>query len=111
MAYFYNMPSIIGPYCVVHMQSFQKEILYLKQNGFNTELIKISPKAHLVTDYHINEDVKNYKSQSTTSKDIASCYRNKYARVGTQIKDVDYFKSYIWNEVLYGNVLYEGVQG
>ena len=108
---FYNIPSIIGPDCVVHMPSFQNEILYLKQNGFNTELIKISPKAHLVTDNHINEDVKDYKSQGTTSKGIAPCYRDKYARVGTQIKDVDYFKPYIWDEALYGNVLCEGAQG
>jgi adenylosuccinate synthase len=108
---FYNIPSIIGPDCVVHMSSFQNEILYLKQNGFNTELIKISPKAHLVTDNHINEDVKDYKSQGTTSKGIAPCYRDKYARVGTQIKDVDYFKPYIWDEALYGNVLCEGAQG
>jgi adenylosuccinate synthase len=108
---FYNVPSIIGPDCVVNKESFEKEIEYLRDNGFNTDLIKISPKAHLVMDTHINEDIREYKSQGTTSKGIAPCYRDKYARIGKQVKEEDYFKSYLWDERLYGRVLCEGAQG
>lgn len=57
----------------------------MQQNGFDTSLIKISPKAHVITNAHIEEDKKNYKSQGTTSKGIAPCYRDKYARNGTRI--------------------------
>ena len=108
---FYNIKSIIGPGCVINIDGFKKEIEYLKENGFNTKLIKISPKAHLVETKHIEEDILKYKSQGTTSKGIAPCYRDKYGRTGIQIKDEDYFKNYLWDEKLYGNILCEGAQG
>jgi len=108
---FFNIPSIIGPDCVVNLESFEKELLYLKNNGFNIDLIKISPKAHVVTQKHIDDDKKNYKSQGTTSRGIAPCYRDKYARTGIQVKDVEQFNKYLWDEKLYGNVLCEGAQG
>ena len=108
---FYNKKSIIGPDCVVNKDSFTNEINYLKQNGFNTDLIKISPKAHIITNNHIEEDIKKYKSQGTTSKGIAPCYRDKYARTGLLVKDDSFFKEYLWDEKLYGDVLCEGAQG
>jgi len=108
---FYNIPSIIGPDCVVSQSGFEAELNYLKSHGFNTDCIKISPKTHVVTDKHIEEDIKNYGNQGTTSKGIAPCYRDKYARIGTLAKDVDFFKPFLWNERLYGTVLCEGAQG
>ena len=109
---FYDIPSIIGPDCVVNKKSFFKEINYLKENGFNTKMIFISPKAHIVTEEHINEDKENLlKSQGTTGKGIAPCYKDKYGRVGLRVIDFPEFKSYLWNEKLYGNILCEGAQG
>ncbi len=110
---FFNKMSIIGPGCVIHKGSFYKEIEYLKSHGFDTSLVKISEKAHVVTDDHIEEDIHKYKNtQGSTSKGIAPCYRDKYARIGTQVMDVKQdFEGYIWDNVLYGNVLCEGAQG
>jgi len=108
---FYNIPSIIGPDCVVNKLGFEEEINYLKQNGFDTDCIKISPKAHVITDKHIEEDILHYKKQGSTAKGIAPCYRDKYARFGILAKDVDFFKPYLWNEELYGTILCEGAQG
>lgn len=108
---FYNIKSIIGPDCVINKLAFEKEILYLENNGFNTDLIKISPKAHVISDEHIEEDILNYSHQGTTSKGIAPCYKDKYARIGIQVKDIEYFIPYLWNEKLYGNILCEGAQG
>jgi len=108
---FYNIPSIIGPDCVVNQKGFIEEINYLKEAGFNTDCIKISPKAHVVTDTHIEEDIKLYRKQGSTAKGIAPCYRDKYARFGTQVKDVEFFKSFLWDEKLYGTILCEGAQG
>ena len=108
---FYNIPSIIGPDCVVNIESFKKEINYLDNCGFNTNLIKISPKAHLITNEHVNEDIQKYKSQGTTSKGIAPCYRDKYARNGIRVENVEFFNEYLWDEKLFGNVLCEGAQG
>ena len=73
---FYNIPSIIGPDCVINQAGFTEEINYLKSHGFNTDCIKVSPKTHVITDKHIEEDKLNYGGQGTTSKGIAPCYRD-----------------------------------
>jgi adenylosuccinate synthase len=108
---FYNVKSIIGPDCVVNPDSFMRELDYLRENGFDTSLIKISPKAHIVTEKHIEEDKEKYKDQGTTSNGIAPCYKDKYGRKGIRAENVDSLKDYLWNEVLDGNVLCEGAQG
>ena len=108
---FYNIKSIIGPDCVVNKNSFIREINYLKKNNFDTSLIKISPNAHIITDNHIQEDKDKYKSQGTTSSGIAPCYRDKFARKGKLVKDDIFFKEYLWDQKLYGNILCEGAQG
>jgi len=108
----FNVKSIIGPDCVVNKEGFFEEINYLKDNGFNTDLIKISPKAHIVLQKHIEEDKNKYfKQQGTTAKGIAPCYRDKYARIGKRVSDDKDFEEYIWDEKLYGNILCEGAQG
>lgn len=109
---FYNIPSIIGPDCVVNIESFFEEIEYLKNNGFNTSIVKISPKAHIVTDKHIDYDINEInQSQGTTKRGIAPCYSDKYKRCGIQVKDCKQLKSFLWDGQLYGNVLCEGAQG
>ena len=57
---FNDIKSIIGPDCVINKKAFFEEINYLKQNGFNTDLIKVSPKAHVITEEHILEDKLKY---------------------------------------------------
>ena len=109
---FYDIPSIIGPDCVVNKKSFFQEVSYLKENGFNTNLIFISPNAHVVTEEHISEDIQKLVNiQGTTAKGIAPCYKDKYARIGVRIKNIPEFNSYLWDEKLYGNILCEGAQG
>ena len=110
---FHGIPSIIGPGCVVHKESFFDEINYLQKNGFNTKLVKISPKAHIITEEHIEEDKQKYnKVLGTTAKGIGTCYSDKYARKGIRIQDrKEEFKEYIWDEKLFGKVLCEGAQG
>lgn len=110
---FYGVKSIIGPGCVIHYDSFMEEVQYLKENGFDTTLIKISPLAHVVTDEHIEEDKKKYsKSFGTTGKGIGPCYRDKYCRNGKRVSDfIDLFKDFIWDQQLYGTILCEGAQG
>ena len=109
---FYDIPSIIGPDCVINIKSFFEEIHYLKKNNFNTNIIYISPKAHVITEEHINEDMSLlHNSQGTTGKGIAPCYKDKYARKGVLAKDIEELKPYLWDEKLYGNILCEGAQG
>ena len=108
---FYNIPSIIGPGCVVNIDSFNKEIEYLKKNNFNTDLVKISPKAHIITNKHLEKDKKNFKNNCSTSKGISPCYTDKYSRTGIQAIDIYSLRNYIWDETLEGNILCEGAQG
>lgn len=110
---FFGIKSIIGPDCVVNINSFFEELKYLEANGFDTTLVQISPKAHIVTASHIKEDIeKNKNNLGTTSRGIGPCYRDKFNRIGKRVEDfADNFKGYIWDEVLYGNILCEGAQG
>ncbi len=109
---FYNIKSVIGPDCVVNVNNFFNEIKYLHESGFDTSLIKISPKAHVVTEKHIEEDLQHLnKSQGTTARGIAPCYSDKFKRIGCQAKEIPQLQDFIWDEKLYGNILCEGAQG
>lgn len=108
---FYGIKSVIGPNCVVNVESFFEELTYLRENGFETNNIFISPRAHIITDEHIQIDKKNNKHLGTTSKGIGPCYTDKVSRKGTQAKDVPELKDYLWDEKLYGQILCEGAQG
>ena len=109
---FYNIKSIIGPDCVINVEAFYKEVQYLKDNGFNTDLIKISRSAQVITDAHIEEDkAKLVESQGSTSKGIAPCYSDKYRRVGVLASSIIDLEPYLWDGYLYGNILCEGAQG
>jgi len=108
---FHGVRSIIGPACVVNRDALLKELEYLKENGFDPSLVKVSPRAHMVTAIHINEDKKKLaKKLGTTSKGIAPCYADKMARSGWLAKDL-LPKELLWDEKLYGKVLCEGAQG
>jgi adenylosuccinate synthase len=107
---FHNKKSIIGSNCVVNIDKFFDEIDYLNKEGFDTSLIKVSPKAHIITERHIRYDLKFLKPKlGTTGQGIAPCYSDKMLRTGKLAKNyLD--NKYIWNEVLEGNVLCEGAQ-
>ena len=108
---FYGVKSIIGPGCVVNIKAFFKEINYLKENGFDTNLIKISPCAHVIQDYHLEDDMKYYGGQGTTRRGIAPCYRDKFGRTGKRVQDFVEFNDFLWDGYLSGKVLCEGAQG
>lgn len=112
---FYGVKSVIGPNCVVNVKSFFEELKYLEENGFNTNNIFISPKAHIITDEHINEDIEKNKHLGTTSKGIGPCYTDKVNRKGKRILDIinniPELKKHLWDEKLNGSILCEGAQG
>jgi len=108
---FYGTTSVIGPACVLNINKFFKEIKYLEDNGFDTSIIKVSPRTHIVTEIHIKEDKTRIATPlGTTGNGIAPCYAEKAARSGMQAKDILDSK-YIWDEKLSGNILCEGAQG
>lgn len=109
---FHNTTSLIGPGCVVNLKAFHKEVEELAAGGIDISLIKVHPRAHIVTDEHINEDKAKYAANlGTTSQGIAPAYRDKYARVGLLAKDSQIDKSFLLEEDLHGDILCEGAQG
>ena len=107
---FQNKLSVIGPNCVINVDKFFDEVEYLEKEGFDTSLIKVSPKAHIITERHITYDVKFLKPKlGTTGQGIAPAYSDKMLRVGKLARDyID--KKYIWNGNLEGEILCEGAQ-
>lgn len=107
---FQNKLSVIGPNCVINVDKFFDEIEYLEKEGFDTSLIKVSPKAHIITERHIQYDLKILKKKlGTTGQGIAPAYGDKMLRVGKLARDyID--KKYLWDGELYGDVLCEGAQ-
>lgn len=107
---FKNKLSVIGPNCVINIDKFFDELDYLKKEGFDTSLIKVSPKAHIITEKHIQYDLKMLKNKfGTTGQGIAPAYSDKMLRTGKLARDyIDH--RYLWDGELYGNILCEGAQ-
>lgn len=107
---FKNKLSIIGPSCIFHVEKLMEEIAYLAKCGFDTSLIKVSPRAHVITDKHIQYDIENLQSElGTTGKGIAPCYSDKMLRKGIRACDT-LSPCIIWNEKMSGRILCEGAQ-
>jgi adenylosuccinate synthase len=109
---FYGIKSVIGPGCVINLEAFYKEVGELEKDGIDVSLIKVHPRAHIVTSEHITEDKAKLAGKlGTTGQGIAPAYRDKYARVGMLAKDSPIDKSFLLEEDLVGNILCEGAQG
>jgi adenylosuccinate synthase len=110
---FHGKKSIIGPNCVINVSKFKDEIDYLKENGFDTSLIKIHPNTHVITEDHIKFDCNFLKPKlGTTGQGIAPCYAAKANRSGIQVRNLPYapLKDFIWDGKLEGKILCEGAQ-
>ena len=123
---FHNIPCFIGPDCYVNITDLEREMKYLKENGFNTNLVSISPQAHVVTSIHKEEDSKFHTiKQGSTKKGIAPCAGDKFRRIGIRMETFikinnEAFEFEVFNprihvmqpeQSLYGRILCEGAQG
>ena len=110
---FHGKKSVIGPNCVLNVEKFLGEIEYLKENGFDTSLVKVHPNTHIITDEHIKYDLEHLKPKlGTTGQGIAPCYADKANRVGIRAWTVNFnpLKDYLWDGKLEGKILCEGAQ-
>lgn len=117
---FFGIKSIIGPGCVVHVDTFLEEIEALEAEGIPArKLVNVAGNAHLITDFHRIEDKKDEKI-GTTKRGNGPAYRDKYARKGVRAVDdhrllpfiIDMYSELYENED-YNNIeiLFEGAQG
>lgn len=117
---FYGIKSIIGPGCVVHVDTFLKEIQELEEAGIPaSKLVHIASNAHLITDFHRIEDSKDTEI-GTTKRGNGPAYRDKYSRKGVRALEDPRLEKYIISmyHELYENeaykeikILFEGAQG
>lgn len=110
---------VIGNGMVLNPASLIKEIEYIHQNGFSTENLKISDRAHVIMPYHLildglEEDRKGDSKIGTTRKGIGPCYMDKAARNGVRISDLmdaASFESKVRRIIEEKNELIAGVYG
>lgn len=107
---FQGKNCIIGPGCVLNVDKFMDELNSLSFAGYDISLVKVSPRAHIITQEHIDYDTKNLKTElGTTGTGIAPCYSDKMLRKGILARDV-LSSDLIWNEKMKGRILCEGAQ-
>lgn len=91
---FYNdKVCVIGNGMVINPAALLEEIQYIHDNGFTTDNLKISDRAHVIMPYHLvldglEEDRKGDSKIGTTRKGIGPCYMDKAARAGIRIADL-----------------------
>lgn len=116
----HGLRSYIGSGCVVNPIMLLKEIDYLEKEGIPaSKLVKISHNAHVITEKHVYEDSQDNKI-GTTKQGNGPAYRDKYARTGIRIEDInipeiknmlfsvhdEFYKSHEEH-----TILFEGAQG
>jgi adenylosuccinate synthase len=85
---FYGILSIIGPGCVVNLESLRKEIEEFENLGYNIrDHLLIDQRAHLVLNKHLDEDSLDLKI-GTTKQGIGPAYKDKYGRTGVRMESL-----------------------
>ncbi len=84
---------VIGNGMVVNPATLVREINYIHEQGFSTDNLKISNRAHLIMPYHLRLDQlqeaqKGSQKIGTTGKGIGPAYMDKAARVGIRMADL-----------------------
>ncbi len=89
----HNKTCVIGNGMVINPEALIQEINYIHENGFSTDNLKISDRAHVIMPYHLvldalEEDRKGDNKIGTTRKGIGPCYMDKASRNGVRIADL-----------------------
>jgi adenylosuccinate synthase len=81
--------NVLGNGMVIDPQVLCEEISTLEKQGFviDENNLAISSRAHVITQQHIDEDLKKGGKVGTTGRGIGPCYTSKIARTGTRMGD------------------------
>jgi adenylosuccinate synthase len=110
---------VIGNGMVINPGALLDEIQYIHDNGFTTNNLRISDRAHIIMPYHLlldglEEERKGDNKIGTTRKGIGPCYMDKAARSGIRIADLmdtEEFKRRVRQVVAEKNLIIEQVYG
>ncbi|WP_138753998.1 adenylosuccinate synthase [Paenibacillus sinopodophylli] len=113
----HNKTCVIGNGMVINPEALIDEINYIHENGFSTDNLKISDRAHVIMPYHLvldglEEDRKGDNKIGTTRKGIGPCYMDKAARNGIRIADLmdaEEFEARVRSIIIEKNQLIEQV--
>ena len=100
---------IIGPGCVININKMLEELRMLTMAGYDINLVKVHPNAHIITEEHIAYDKQHLSHLGTTAQGIAPCYADKMLRRGKRAID-ELESNWIWDGELNGKILCEGAQ-
>ncbi|TMV47993.1 adenylosuccinate synthase [Paenibacillus mesophilus] len=117
--FYTNKICVIGNGMVINPAALIEEINYIHENGFSTDNLKVSDRAHVIMPYHLlldglDEDRKGANKIGTTRKGIGPCYMDKAARNGIRIADLmdaEEFERKLRHLVAEKNTLIEQVYG
>lgn len=117
--FYTNKVCVIGNGMVINPAALIEEIKYIHENGFTTDNLRISDRAHVIMPYHLlidglEEDRKGANKIGTTRKGIGPCYMDKAARNGIRIADLmdaEEFERKLRHLVAEKNTLIEQVYG
>ncbi|MBD2860695.1 MULTISPECIES: adenylosuccinate synthase [Paenibacillus] len=117
--FYTNKICVIGNGMVINPAALIEEIQYIHDNGFTTDNLRISDRAHVIMPYHLlidglEEDRKGANKIGTTRKGIGPCYMDKAARNGIRIADLmdaEEFERKLRHLVAEKNTLIEQVYG
>lgn len=91
--FYQNKICVIGNGVVIDPKVLLDEIQYIESNGFSTDNLRISNRAHVIMPYHIRLDQAEEKTKGsnkigTTGKGIGPAYMDKAARIGIRMADL-----------------------
>ena len=110
---------VLGNGMVIHPAALIDEIEYIQANGYATDNLRISDRAHVIMPYHLlldelEEERKGTDKIGTTKKGIGPCYMDKAARAGIRICDLldkEVFEHKLRQVIRVKNELLERVYG
>lgn len=117
--FYKDKTCVIGNGMVINPVALMEEINYIHENGFSTDQLIISDRAHVIMPYHIildglEEERKGDNKIGTTKKGIGPCYVDKAARNGIRISDLldeAYFREKVTQMVKEKNQVIEQIYG
>lgn len=115
--FFSDKISVLGNGMVIDPKAFMEEIEYIHEQGFSTENLRVSNRAHVILPYHLKLDIlqeedKGIHKIGTTKKGIGPAYMDKAARSGIRIADLldkETFRTKLEQNLAEKNRLFEKV--
>jgi len=91
--FYSNKICVMGNGMVINPKALIDEINYIHENGFSTDNLYISDRAHLIMPYHLvidelEEARKGDNKIGTTKKGIGPAYMDKASRSGIRMIDL-----------------------